>query len=497
MADFISWWDTHKPSKRRIIQLYSALLYNAHLKGFAQGRIFTGKAKALCVPGLNCYSCPGAVGACPLGALQNALGSLNKNIGFYVIGIILLYGMLLGRTVCGWICPFGLIQELLYKIPTFKIKKSRFTRALSLLKYIILLIFAVMIPMYNGLLKGIQVPGFCKYICPAGTLEGAMTLLPGNMGWLSMLGPILTWKFVLMVIILTACILCYRSFCRFLCPLGAIYGMFNSLSVIGVRVDTGKCNNCGACVINCKMDVKTVGDRECIHCAKCVAGCSQSALSMKAGGFTLIPAAGEESFSSGEKKLSLRFEKILWGAAGLILVAALVMGVVSKNSSEAATIDNVNVVSSEDYGSDKPIGYEVGQRLENFEITCLDGSTFNLEDARGKVIFINLWATYCGPCVKELPYFDELLHKHEGDVEVIAVHANLTTEDVSAFLEDKNIDLNFAIDDEEETVFGVVNGSLALPQTIVLNRRGEVIYNQVGSVTEEVLETLYEKALTE
>ena len=113
-----SWWEMHKPTKRRLIQLYSALLYNAHLRGFVRGEIFTGKTKAVCVPGFNCYSCPGAVGACPLGSLQNALGSLNKHIGFYVLGIILLYGMLLGRTICGWLCPLGLIQELLHKIPT-------------------------------------------------------------------------------------------------------------------------------------------------------------------------------------------------------------------------------------------------------------------------------------------------------------------------------------------------------------------------------------------
>ena len=70
MADFKHWWRAHRPSTRRLAQLYAALLYNAHLKGFVQGEIFTGNAKALCVPGLNCYSCPGALGSCPIGALQ-------------------------------------------------------------------------------------------------------------------------------------------------------------------------------------------------------------------------------------------------------------------------------------------------------------------------------------------------------------------------------------------------------------------------------------------
>ena len=69
-------------STRRLTQLYAALLYNAHLKGFIQGQIYTGNAKALCVPGLNCYSCPGAVGACPQGALQNALAASGHRAGW-------------------------------------------------------------------------------------------------------------------------------------------------------------------------------------------------------------------------------------------------------------------------------------------------------------------------------------------------------------------------------------------------------------------------------
>ena len=307
----VSWWDAHKPTKRRIIQLYSALLYNAHLKGFAEGKIFTGKTKAICVPGFNCYSCPGAVGACPLGSIQNALASLNKHIGFYVLGIILLYGMLLGRTICGWICPLGLLQELAHKIPTPKIKKSKFTRMLSYLKYVILILFAGFIPIYYGLSQGMTVPGFCKYICPAGTFEGAMGMLPKNLPFLSMLGPIFTRKFVIMVIVIVACIFCYRSFCRFLCPLGAIYGLFNKLSVIGVKVDASSCINCGACVRNCKMDVKYVGDHECIHCGQCINKCPKGAISLKAGKHKLIEKDCNEISAEAKTKRKTNRKNLL------------------------------------------------------------------------------------------------------------------------------------------------------------------------------------------
>ena len=209
----------HRPTKRRLAQLYCAVLYNANLKGFVSGKIYTGPAKAACVPGLNCYSCPGAVAACPLGALQNALASSGTRAGTYVLGILLLYGLILGRTICGWLCPFGMIQELLHKIPTPKIGKSSVTRILSYLKYAILAIFSVAIPLWYGLRYDTAVPGFCKYICPAGTFEGAVALLsnPRNSSYFSMLGILFTRKIVIMLVIALTCIFCYRSFCRERC----------------------------------------------------------------------------------------------------------------------------------------------------------------------------------------------------------------------------------------------------------------------------------------
>ena len=186
-----SWWQCHRPATRRLVQVYSALLYNAHLKGFIEGEIYQGNTKAVCVPGFNCYSCPGAVGACPLGAIQKALTSLRHRAGWYVLGIILLYGVILGRTVCGWICPLGLVQELLHKIPTPKLRKSRVTRALSWLKYVILGVFVVAIPLWYGLAHDMTLPAFCKYICPAGTFEGALVLMPVRTSIYSMLSILL------------------------------------------------------------------------------------------------------------------------------------------------------------------------------------------------------------------------------------------------------------------------------------------------------------------
>ena len=483
-----SWWKAHRPSKRRLIQLYCALLYNANLKGFQTGRIYTGNTKAACVPGLNCYSCPGAVGACPLGSLQNALASSGNRAGTYVLGILLLYGILLGRTICGWLCPLGMIQELLHKIPTPKIRKSRVTRVLSWLKYVVLVIFVISIPLWYGLKHNLPVPSFCKYICPAGTLEAAMGLLSnsGNSSFFSMLGILFTRKFIILLAIATACIFCYRSFCRFLCPLGAIYSLFNKIAVVGVRVDDDKCIHCGGCVRHCQMDVRHVGDHECINCSGCMGVCPTGAISLKAGKVTL--KAPEVSAKQKEENPELAVQERKRRLAGCIArtLAIVVLG-------GALWYCNLYLPRQTTAESDAAFGCRVGELLPDFTIETLDGSLFHLADTRGNVTFLNLWATYCTPCVRELPYFSRLQDEHP-EISILAVHASYVDQDLNAYLEAQDWHLKIGVDDEDDSFYTLVDNSGALPQTIVLNARGEVIYNQAGSVTFEKLEALLEQA---
>lgn len=264
--------------RRRCIQLVSALLYNAHLPGFLSGSIFKGSVKGVCVPGLNCYSCPGAVGSCPLGALQNALSNLPNKLPLYIAGFLLLVGVGLGRVVCGFLCPFGLIQELLHKIPSPKLRKNRWTRKLSWLKYGVLVVFVVALPVWYAFARGLPVPTFCKYICPAGTLEGGFPLLALRTEYRSLAGWLFSWKALVCIAILILCVFLYRAFCRFLCPLGAIYSLFSRLALLAVRVDGDLCDSCGACVRTCEMDVKRVGDHECIQCCRCAQVCPKQAI---------------------------------------------------------------------------------------------------------------------------------------------------------------------------------------------------------------------------
>ncbi len=258
--------------RRKLVQVICTLLYNCNLIGFANGKIYQGDIKGVCVPGLNCYSCPGAVGSCPLGSLQTALLSSKYKFPYYILGMLLLFGVVLGRVVCGFLCPFGLIQELLYKIPTKKFKKNKWTKKLSILKYIILLVFVIGIPLFFA------VPGFCKYICPAGTLEGGVFLVAMNKRLQALIGGLFSWKMAVLAVVIISAVFMFRSFCRFLCPLGAFYGLFHKVSIAGMKVDEEKCNGCNACVSRCKLDVKHVGDRECIQCGECMDSCNRCAL---------------------------------------------------------------------------------------------------------------------------------------------------------------------------------------------------------------------------
>lgn len=259
--------------KRKLIQVICALLYNCNFTGFAEGKIYQGDIKGVCVPGLNCYSCPGAVGSCPLGSLQTALLSSRYKFPYYILGMLLLFGVIFGRVVCGFLCPFGLLQELLYKIPSKKIRKNKWTRRLSLLKYMILIVFVIGIPLI------LAVPGFCKYICPAGTLEGGIFLVAMNEKLQALIGGLFSWKMAVLAVVIISAVFIFRSFCRFICPLGAFYALFHKVSMVGMKLDEEKCNGCNACVAHCKMDVKRVGDRECIQCGECIGKCSQCALS--------------------------------------------------------------------------------------------------------------------------------------------------------------------------------------------------------------------------
>ena len=268
--------------KRKLTQIVSSLLQNINIKGFLTGTIYKGLLKHFCVPSINCYSCPGAIGACPIGSMQVLLGSKNKKAVLYIFGFLALIGISVGRFICGWLCLFGLIQELLYKIPTPKIKMpKKIDKVLRYLKYILLIVFVILLPFTLQDEFGVSIPFFCKYICPVGTLEGAGPLMAFSSTLRSAAHLLFTWKLIILLIIIILSIFIYRPFCKYICPLGAFYSLFQRVSFLKLQYNKSKCILCGKCSRACKMGIdptKTPNSTECIRCGECVKSCETNAL---------------------------------------------------------------------------------------------------------------------------------------------------------------------------------------------------------------------------
>ena len=279
---------------RKLIQAAAALFQNSYLAFPWSRNLYQGGLKKFCTPGLNCHSCPAAVTACPLGTLQHFLAGAKAalkwggyQLGFYVVGLITATGVLFGRIPCGWICPFGLLQEFLYKLPVAKVKLPRVLTRLALP---VLLVFVFILPVLLSRATSPGSPSFCEYICPAGTLEGA------GLYWImpelkEQTGVVLYLKWGVLSLVLMAAAMVYRPYCRTICPLGYLYGLFNRISVVGLAFDPVKCTDCASCRKSCKSGLdprKADRDPKCIRCFDCARlACKTGALSIR-----FIPSDG-------------------------------------------------------------------------------------------------------------------------------------------------------------------------------------------------------------
>ena len=260
--------------KRRLIQLAATVLSNPYAANFFDGKIYRGGLKNFCAPGLNCWSCPGAAFSCPIGALQTVGGAGGK-FSFYAAGATILIGLLLGRAVCGFLCPFGFFQELLNKIPSPKIFLPK---KLLRVKFFLLIFFVLILPVASEFGS----PTFCQYICPAGTLEAGLPLVAAHEDFRGVLGNLFALKISVLFAVIFFCVVAHRFFCRVLCPLGAIYGLLNKFSFYQLNFAEEKCVACGRCKKNCPLDLdptKDFSSAECVRCGRCKKICPTKALS--------------------------------------------------------------------------------------------------------------------------------------------------------------------------------------------------------------------------
>lgn len=283
---------------RGLIQLVFTALSNGYIAGFLKGGLYMGRLKTICLPGLNCYSCPGALGSCPIGALQSVIKHRDYGFSFYVVGTLAVVGALIGRLVCGFLCPFGFVQDLLHKIPfPKKIVTFPGDRILRFLKYIVLIVFVLALPMFATNIIGQGDPWFCKWICPSGTLMGGVPQLLLNPSLREAAGALFGFKGFVLLLIVALSILIPRPFCRYLCPLGAIYALTNRLSLYRLQVVKEQCIHCGKCEKACPMAInpeKTPNHPECVRCMDCKAACPTRAIRVAGPGLNRPSAAGRE-----------------------------------------------------------------------------------------------------------------------------------------------------------------------------------------------------------
>ena len=150
------------------------------------------------------------------------------------------------------------------------------------LKYVVLLVFVILLPIFAVTKIGIAPPYFCKYICPAGTLGGGVPLMIADPMLRKLAGMLFGWKMLVLVVILTVSMLIHRPFCRYLCPLGAFYALFNRFSFFQMKLEPSKCVGCQKCEHTCPMAVevtKNINSTECIRCGKCKSVCPTGAIS--------------------------------------------------------------------------------------------------------------------------------------------------------------------------------------------------------------------------
>ena len=266
---------------RRFIQVIFFLIQNPLLKNFITGNIYQGGLKKFCTPGLNCYSCPAAVTSCPVGAVQFFIAGHRQSLSLFVTGFLAMTGAVFGRYICGYLCPFGLLQDLLYKIKSFKIKTP--LRFLRYVKYLVLALFVIILPyLIRHDLSGLGDPWFCKYLCPSGMVFGALPLLASNEYLRELLGMQFFIKTTVTIGVLVAAVFIFRFFCRVFCPLGAFYSFFNPIAFLRMNCDKKKCTDCGSCKAACNIQINPAtkpNSPECIRCSDCVSVCKTRALS--------------------------------------------------------------------------------------------------------------------------------------------------------------------------------------------------------------------------
>lgn len=209
-------------------------------------------------PVFNCYACPLAIFACPIGTLQHFF--IIGAFPFATLGILGLTGAMVGRMTCGWLCPFGYLQDLLAKL---KKKKWVIPKWLFYFRYATLVVLVIWLPWW------LKAPWFSK-LCPAGTLQAGIPWLLLKADIRAQAGLVFGVKIAILAFFLLWMVLSKRPFCRTTCPLGAIFSLFNKVSLIKLEVSQEPCTGCGNCQDVCPVEIDIRDDPNSMNCIRCL-----------------------------------------------------------------------------------------------------------------------------------------------------------------------------------------------------------------------------------
>jgi thiol-disulfide isomerase/thioredoxin len=185
-----------------------------------------------------------------------------------------------------------------------------------------------------------------------------------------------------------------------------------------------------------------------------------------------------------------------------VAVLALWAGGVLGNQSGGEGIEDVALLDTPAAaGGDFDVGAEKGKLAPDFEISDFDGTRHRLSDLRGKVVFVNFWATWCLPCQFELPDIAELQDRHTDDVVVLLVNRRESVDKARAFLEnlprlDGGTGADFSVEgvDPDDTLYDRYR-ALAMPSSFFVGPNGVITAVSYGPVSLEQMEEVVAEAL--
>jgi ferredoxin len=217
---------------------------------------------------LNCQACELAWVGCPIGMMQRFV--IEGRFPFYILGVFLIFGVTLGRTVCGWLCPFGLLLDCVNKVCTHKYEPPNWLR---MFKYVYIIGLVVLAAITAFVV-------YCRYLC-FGAMLGIFPywLTWNTVGWV--------WLIYHLGVFAAYISLSYythgRAWCRYFCPLGGMLGLFAPFSLIRVKHDWKWCTDCKECVRICPMGLdprkqNLMFRMECLNCGRCITTCKTGSL---------------------------------------------------------------------------------------------------------------------------------------------------------------------------------------------------------------------------